>query len=98
MSGFLYYPFFGLLADIKTDRYNTIIAGVYLSFVSWIICGVATIAKKFMNIDVLYLVVLGVAYILKAIAFIPISSNLILNFLLLFYVINDMVLFDWVVF
>ena len=77
MSGFLYYPFFGLLADIKTDRYNTIIAGVYLSFVSWIICGIATIAKKFMNIDVLYLVVLGVAYILEAIGYCYFHANII---------------------
>ena len=74
---FLSFPFFGLLADIKTGRYNTIIAGVYLSFVSWIICGVATILKTFMNIDILYLVVLGVVYILEVIGYCCFRSNII---------------------
>ena len=74
---FLSFPLFGLLADVKTGRYNTIIAGVYLSFVSWIICGVATIFKTFMNIDILYLVVLGVVYILEVIGYCCFRSNII---------------------
>ena len=74
---FLSFPLFGLLADIKTGRYNTIIAGVYLSFVSWIICGVATIFQTYMNIDILYLVVLGVVYILEAIGYSCFHANII---------------------
>ena len=74
---FLSFPLFGLLTDIKTGRYNTIIAGVYLSFVSWIICGVATIVETFMNIDTLYLVVLGVVYILELIGYCCFRSNII---------------------
>ena len=74
---FVFFPIFGLLADIKTGRYNTIIAGVYLSFVSWIICGVATILKTFMNVDILYLVVLGVVYILEVIGYCCFRSNII---------------------
>ena len=75
--GFLSFPLFGLLADIKTGRYNTIITGVYLSFVSWIICGVVTIVKTFMNIDILYLVVLGVGYIIEVIGYCFVRSNII---------------------
>ena len=74
---FVFFPFFGLLADIKTGRYNTIIAGVYLSFVSWIICGVATILKTFMNIDILYFILLGVVYILEVIGYCCFRSNII---------------------
>ena len=40
---YLSYPFFGLLADVKTGRYSTIITGVHFSFLSWIIDSLAVI-------------------------------------------------------
>ena len=33
---YLSFPFFSLFADVKTGRYNTIITGLYFSFLSWI--------------------------------------------------------------
>ena len=42
---YLCFPLFGLLADVKTGRYNTIITGVYLSFLSWIFYGLSFICK-----------------------------------------------------
>ena len=74
---FVFFPFIGLLADVKTGRYNTIITGIYLSFVSWIICGVVTIVKTFMNIDILHLVVLVVVYTFEVIGYCCFRSNII---------------------
>ena len=40
---FLSFPLFGLLADVKTGRYRTIITGVYFVFASWILSGLAVL-------------------------------------------------------
>ena len=39
------FPFFGLLADIKTAGYNTITTGVHFMFLSWVFAGLAVIVK-----------------------------------------------------
>ena len=46
---YLSFPFFGVLADVKTARYNTIITGVYFTFLSWIFAVLAVIVKTFSN-------------------------------------------------
>ena len=74
---FLCFPFFGLLADIKTGRYNTIITGVYLSFLSWILTGFAFICKIYGNVDVPYWVFLGLGYILQVIGYSSFRSNIV---------------------
>ena len=47
---FLSFPLFGLLADVKTGRYKTIITGVYFVFASWILSGLAVIVKTSIKI------------------------------------------------
>ena len=44
----LSYPLFGLLADVKTGRYKTIIVGVDFSFLCWIIIGLTIIIKTYL--------------------------------------------------
>ena len=74
---YLCFPFFGLLADIKTGRYNTIITGVYLSFLSWILTGLAFICKIYGNVDVPYWGFLGLGYILEVIGYSSFRSNIV---------------------
>ena len=75
---YLSYPLFGLLADVKTGRYKTIITSVYFSFLSWIIGGLAIIINTFLpEYDTLYLIVLSIAFILELIGVSCFQSNIV---------------------
>ena len=75
--GFFLYPFFGLLADIKVGRYTSIITGVYMSFISWIIAGLAFIIKTSSHYNVLFHITSGVAYLLEVIGYSCVRSNIV---------------------
>ena len=75
---FLSYPFFGLLADVKTGRYKTIITGVHFSFLSWIVIGLTIIIKKyFPEHDTLSLIALSIVFILGLIGSCCFYSNIV---------------------
>ena len=75
---YLSYPLFGLLADVKTGRYKTIITSVYLSFLAWIIGGLTIIIKTFLpEYDILSLIVLSIAFILELIGVCCFQSNIV---------------------
>ena len=75
---YLSYPLFGLIADVKTGRYKTIITSVYFSFLSWIIGGLAIIINTFLpKYDILSLIVLSIAFILELIGVCCFQSNII---------------------
>ena len=74
---FLSFPFFGLLADVKTGRYNTIIIGVLFSFVSWILTGLAVIVKTFSDSTLFFLLALFAGYILQVIGYCSFRSNIV---------------------
>ena len=75
---YLSYPLFGLIADVKTGRYKTIITSVYFSFLSWIIGGIAIIINTFLpEYDILSLIVLSIAFILELIGVCCFQSNII---------------------
>ena len=74
---FLAFPFFGLLADIKTGRYKSIIIGVYISFIAWIIGGLAVIVNSFIMLKPLYLSSLFFYLILQSIGYCTIHSNIV---------------------
>ena len=75
---YLSYPLFGLLADVKTGRYKTIITSVYFLFLSWIIGGIAIIINTFLpEYDILSLIVLSIAFILELIGVCCFQSNII---------------------
>ena len=52
---FLSFPLFGLLADIKTGRYLTIVTGVQLIFLSWIVGGLALVVSFTLNLKQFYI-------------------------------------------
>ena len=43
----LFYPFFGLLADVCIGRYKAILTGMILCFVSWIVSGIVLIMQNY---------------------------------------------------
>ena len=72
------FPLFGLLADVKTGRYKTIIVGVHFSFVSWIITGLSIIIKSYLpEYDILSLVTFSIAFILELIGSCSFYSNIV---------------------
>ena len=74
----LSFPLFGLLADVKTGRYKTIIVGVHFSFMPWIITGLSIIIKSYLpEYDTLSLIALNIAFILELIGSCCFYSNLV---------------------
>ena len=74
---FFLFPFFGLLADMKLGRYTSIITGVYLSFLSWIISGLGFIIKPFLYYNVLYYIISVISYLLQVIGYSCVRSNIV---------------------
>ena len=71
------YPLFGLFADIKTGRYISIIAGVHISFVYWLIGGLILFIKIYFMSELPILILLGLGYILQVIGYCSFRSNII---------------------
>ena len=74
---FFLYFIFGLLADVRFGRYKTIITGVHLCFLSWIVFGFAVIIKSYLDLKVLYLILLSLGYILILIGYGCFRSNVV---------------------
>ena len=74
---FLLFPLFGLLADVKTGRYKTIISAVYFSFVSWIIAGLAIILKAYFNFELPFMILLGLSFCIQLIGYCSFRSNIV---------------------
>ena len=75
---YLSFPLFGLLADAKTGRFKIIITSVYFSFLSWIICGLAIIVNIYLpEYDTLFVVVLGISFLLELIGVCCFQSNIV---------------------
>ena len=74
---FFLFPLLGLLADVKLGRYTSIITGVYLSFLSWIIGGLGFIIKTSSHYNVLFHITIGVGYFLQVIGYSCVRSNII---------------------
>uniref|UniRef100_A0A1X7UPV9 Uncharacterized protein n=1 Tax=Amphimedon queenslandica TaxID=400682 RepID=A0A1X7UPV9_AMPQE len=47
-SGWLSFPFLGLLADVWIGRYKAILIGIVLCFISWIIIGIGFIVDSYL--------------------------------------------------
>ena len=46
-SGYFFFPFLGLLADVWIGRYKAILIGIVLCFISWIIIGIGFIVESY---------------------------------------------------
>ena len=74
---FFLFPLLGLLADVKVGRYTSIITGVYLTFFSWLTAGLCYNIKNFLQHNVLFLILSGVAYLLQVIGYSCLRSNIV---------------------
>ena len=74
---FLLFPFFGLLADVKVGRYASIITGVYLTFFSWLVVGLCYNIKNFLHYNMVFLIIIGVGYLLQVIGYSCLRSNIV---------------------
>ena len=62
---FFLFTVFGLLADVKLGWYTSIITGMYLSFLSWMIAGLWFTIKPFLHYNVFYYIIIAVTYYYK---------------------------------
>ena len=74
---FFLFPFFGLLADVKVGRYTSIITGVYLSFLSWMIAGLWFTIKLLLHYNNLNYIIGVVAYLLQVIGYSCVRANIV---------------------
>ena len=74
---FLSFPLFGLLADVKTGRYKTIITGVYFVFAAWILSGLAVIVKTSLDLFPVFIALFSAGYILQVIGYSSVRSNIV---------------------
>ena len=75
---YLSFPLFGLLADVKTGRYKTIITSVHFSFLTWIIGGLTIIVKTYFSVnDILFFTAFGIGFLLELIGICCFFSNIV---------------------
>ena len=61
--GYVFFPLFGLLADVWIGRYKVILIGIVLCFISWIIIGIGLILDiYFVSKSVLWIFFFSFAY------------------------------------
>ena len=73
---FFLFFLFGVLADVKFGRYKTIITGIHLCFLSWIVFGFAAIVKSYSNFEVPFMILYVVGYIIEMIGYSSFVSNI----------------------
>ena len=73
---FLSFPLVGLLADVKTGRYKTIITGVYFIFASWILSGLAVVVRTSLKLFPVFIALFSAGYIFLVIGYSSVLSNI----------------------
>ena len=68
---------FGLIADIRFGRYKTLITGVHLCFLSWILFGFAAIVKSYTDLKLPFMILYVAGYIVEMIGYSSFLSNII---------------------
>ena len=74
---FFLYFFFGILSDVWTDIYKTIITGVHFVFSVFDTFGLAVIIKSNLDYKVPYLILFSLSYILILIEYCRIWCNFV---------------------
>ena len=74
---FFLFFLFGLLADVRFGRYKTLITGVYLCFLSWILFGFAAIVKSYTDYKMPFMILYVAGYIIEMIGYSSFLSNII---------------------
>ena len=76
-SGWLSFPFLGLLADVWIGRYKAILIGIVLCFISWIIIGIGKIVESYFVCEVVLWSVFSFAYIINYCGYSSFTANII---------------------
>ena len=74
---FFSFPLFGLLADVRVGRYNAIMAGITLCFLSWIFSGIGFVVYGFYTNNILLLFFYGLAYITGLAGYTSFKANIV---------------------
>ena len=75
--GYFIFPLFGLLADVWIGRYKTILIGIVLCFISWIIIGIGFIVESYFVSEVVLWIVFSFAYFINYCGFSSFNANII---------------------
>ena len=77
-SVYLFFPFFGLLADVWIGRYKAILIGTVLCFMSWIMSGIGLILQTCDGpYEVLQWLAYGIAYLTQCAGLALFTANII---------------------
>ena len=75
--GYMSFPLFGLLADVWIGRYKTILIGIVLCFISWIIAGIGFMAYEYYSYTTILKIAYSIVYILECPGYACFSANII---------------------
>ena len=76
-SGYFFFPFLGLLADVWIGRYKAILIGIVLCFISWIIIGIGFILESYFASQPVIWSFYCTAYIIHYCGFSSYTANII---------------------
>ena len=74
---FFSFPFFGLFADVWIGRYKTILFGIVMCFLSWILLGIAFILQSYIGSKEIFMAVYGISYFAQYAGFACFIANVI---------------------
>ena len=75
-SGYFFFPFLGLLADVWIGRYKAILIGIVLCFISWIILGIGFILESYIASEKLLWIMYSFVFILHFCGFSSYTANI----------------------
>ena len=75
--GFISFPLFGLLADVWIGRYNAILVGIVLCFLSWIVTGLGYISHFYYTSEVFLMSVFVIMTLFEASGFAIFKANIV---------------------
>ena len=75
--GYVFFPLFGLLADVWIGRYKAILIGTVLCFISWTILGLGFILENYFASEAVLWSINGFAYFFQFSGFSSFSANII---------------------
>ena len=75
--GYVFFPLFGLLADVWIGRYKAILIGIVLCFISWIIIGIGFIVESYFASEAVLWSAFSFAYILIFCGYSSFTANII---------------------
>uniref|UniRef100_A0A1X7VQZ0 Uncharacterized protein n=1 Tax=Amphimedon queenslandica TaxID=400682 RepID=A0A1X7VQZ0_AMPQE len=76
-NGWIGFPFYGLLTDVKIGRHRAIIIGIVLCFLSMIFVGCGYVVNSFYPSSVILWTTYGIAYVLEVAGYCSFKANIV---------------------